>query len=376
MLLSGCAHLDEITPISPSPVGQRPTDFGLGPGVQPVSSGPGDKSSPTWSPSGDRIAFVVDGYVVEKRADEPEARRQTTRDFGAREVTWMPSGERLSVLGGDLSESVYSTALDGSLGVNELASGVTSVVPVPGSDDLLVALQAGTNKSRLALVRPDGGIKRYESVVDGEITAISLVPNGDQAIVSVEKPGSEQSFEILSFTFRDNRFRKLASLRTGLRILGAPQWTGDGIYYVAGEEAESSGEVSPDYDLYRLPPDSGQPELAPGVGEDFVASGIKRNPNGDLLAILGRRNQSSPANLYILRPGVGDLLAATSNENMEIKTETEDLAWSDSGGSVAIVARTMLSEPKVYDVPSGELVSDFYNIYEIPVEETTSEGAA
>ena len=376
LFLSGCTHLDETTPISPSPVGQRPADFGLGPGVRPVSSGPGDKSSPAWSPSGDRLALVVDGYVVEKRTERSETRRQTTRDFGAREITWTPPGERLSVLAGDSPGSVYSTALDGSLSVNQLASGVTSMVPIPGGEDLLVALQAGTNKSRLAVVSPDGETEPYEDIVDGEITAISVVPGGDRAIISVEKSGSETGFEILSFTFEDNRFRELTSLRTGLRILGAPQWTGNGIYYVAGEEPESRDEAPPDYDLYRLPPDSNQPELAPGVGEDFVASGIKRNPKGDLVAMLGRRNSSSPINLYILRPGVGDPLAATSNENMEIKTEARNLTWSDDGGRVAIVARTMLSEPRVYDVPSDELVSDFYNVYEIPVEETTGEGPA
>ena len=250
------------------------------------------------------------------------------------------------------------------------------MVAVPGSGDLLVALQARANKSRLAVARPDGEVKPYDYAMDGEITAISLVPGGDQALISVKNPGTEPSFEILSFNIQDNRFRKLASLRKGLRILGAPQWTGNGIYYVAGEEPKSSGKASPDYSLYRLPPDSDQPELAPGVGEDFVASSIKRNPKGDLVAILGRRNPSSPINLYILRPGVGDPLAATSNENMEIKTKTGDLAWSDSGGRVAIVARTMLSKPRVYDVPSNELVSDFYNIYEVPVEETTGKGAA
>ena len=376
LFLAGCAHLDETTPISPSPVDQRPTDFGLGPGVRPVSSGPGDKSSPAWSPSGDRIAFVVDGYVVEKRTIEREVRRQTTRDFGAREVAWMSSGERLSILSGGSSGSVYSTALDGSLSVNKLASYITSMTPIPGEDSVLVALRTRANKSRLATARPNGEIEKYGDLVDGEITGVSLVPGEDQAIISVRRPGAEPSFEILSFAFSDNSFRKLASLRAGLRVLGAPQWTGDGIYYVAGEEPESGNEVSSDYNLYRLPPDSERPELAPGVGEDFVAASIRRNPNGDLLAILGRRNSSSPVNLYFLRPGVGDLVATTTNESMEIKTETEDLAWSDDGSRVAIVARTILSEPRVYDVPSDDLVSDFYNIYEVLADENIFEGAA
>lgn len=386
--LTGCAHLEEGTPISPSPVGQRPADFGLGPGIRPLSSGPGDKGSPSWSPSGERIAFVVDGYVVEKRTNGPESRRQTTRDFGAERVTWMSSGERLAVLAEDSTpelestsgegppQSVYSTSPDDSLSVDKLASGVSAMASIADSDDLLVALRAGPSASRLAIIRRNGAVQTYGGVIDGEVTALSVIPNGERAIAAVEKPGPERKFEILSFSFPENRFQTLASLRAGLRIFGAPQWTINGIYYIAGEEPGSNGAASPDYNLYRLAPDSNRPELSPGVGEDFVASSLKRNPDGNLLAVIGRRNPSSPVNLYVLRPGAGDLVAATTNENMEIKTETEDLAWSGDGSRVAIVARTMLSEPRVYNVPADALVSDFYNIYEAPIEETTGEDPA
>lgn len=387
--LAGCTHLEEGTPISPSPVGQRPADFGLGPGIRPLSSGPGDKGSPNWSVSGERIAFVVDGYVVEKRINESEARRQTTRDFGAKRVTWTSSG-RLAVLAEDSisdprtastssedpPQSVYSTSPDDSLSVDKLATRVSAMASTTEEDGLLVALREGSSASRLAIVRRNGAVQTYGEVIDGEVTALSVIPNGDRAIATVQKPGPERNFEILSFSFPENRFQTLASLRAGLRVFGTPQWTSNGIYYVAGEKPGARDEVSPDYNLYRLAPGSNRPELAPGVGEDFVASSLKRNPEGDLLAVIGRRNPSSPVNLYVLRPGVGNLLAATTNENMEIKTETEDLAWSGDGSRVAIVARTVLSEPRVYDVPVDALVSDFYNIYEAPIEETTGENSA
>ena len=42
----------------------------------------------------------------------------------------------------------------------------------------------------------------------------------------------------------------------------------------------------------------------------------------------------------------------TVNEDMEIKTGPDDLAWSPDGESIAIVA----------------LLEDFYNLYEVPVE--------
>ena len=388
LFLTGCTHLEESTPISPSPAGQRTKDFGLGPGVRPLSSGPGDKGSPSWSPSGDRLAFVIDGYVVEKQTDEREARRQTTRDFGAKRVAWMSSG-RLAILaenspvnpapsvpGGAPLRNVYSTALDDSLSVDELATSAFAMAPIPDGEGLLVALRAGSSTSRLASVRRDSPVQTYGPPIEGEVTALSVIPGGERAIAAVRRPGPRGTFEILSFSFSENRFQTLTTLREGLRIFGTPQWTRNGIYYVAGEELEFNGETSPEYNLYRLVPGSPRPELAPGVGEDFVASSLRRNPEGNLLAVIGRRNASSPSNLYVLRPGVGNLVAATTNENMEIKTETEDLAWSDDGRRVAIVARTVLSEPRVYDVPADTLISDFYNIYEVPIEETTGEAPA
>ncbi len=386
LFLSGCTHLDEETPISPAPVGQRPADFGLGPGVRPLSSGPGDKGSPSWSPSGERIAFVVDGYVVEKQIDAREGRRQTTRDFGAHRVAWMDSEERLMILAGEApadleaaSESgspplytAYRTAPDDSLSVDKVVTKVSAGSAIPGGEDLLVAMRAGSS-SQLAIVRGEE-VQPYGGPIEGDVTALSVVPDGSQAILVVRNSGPREIFEVFSYTFSENRLQRLASLRENLEIFGAPQWTTNGIYYVAGKEAQ--GNTPATYSLYRLAPGSNRPERAPGTGEDFVASSLRRDPEGERLAVIGRRNPSSPVNLYILRPGVGNLVAVTSNENMEVKTKTEDLAWSDDGERVAIVARTMLSEPRVYDVPASALVSDFYNIYEVPIREVTEEGPA
>ncbi|MGB3682321.1 MAG: hypothetical protein WA990_07510 [Rubrobacteraceae bacterium] len=386
LVIAGCANRDEVTQISPSPAGQRPADFGLGPGIRPLSSGPGDKGSPGWSPSG-RLAFVVDGYVVEKQPGDATVRRQTTRDLGAEKVAWT-SSDRLRILVRDPKASgnpstpedgppgsVYGKIPDESLNVNKLADDVSAVAPTTDGG-LLVALRTGASKSQLAIVSSEGAIQAFGNVLEGEITALSVVPDGSGATVALRKPGSEGNFEVLSFSFEEGRYETLTNLREGLRILGAPQWTSDGIYYVAGEEPETGDEISIDYNLYRLPPNSGRPALAPGVGEGFVVSGLKRSPDGGLLAVVGRRNASSPVNLYVLRPGIGDIVAVTNNENMEIKTEADNLAWSADGSRVAIVARTMLSVPRVYDVPADALVSDFYNVYEAPVEATVGEGSA
>jgi hypothetical protein len=84
------------------------------------------------------------------------------------------------------------------------------------------------------------------------------------------------------------------------------------------------------------------------------------------LAVVGRRNPGSPTNLYVLDLASETLEAVTANENMEIKTNPRDLAWSPDGGSVVLVARGALSTPKVYDAPASTLSSAFYNLYEVP----------
>src|ERR671938_14305 len=99
VLAAGCAHRSDeevsITPLAPA-AGR--VDPGLGPGTRALSSGPGYKASPSWSPGGDRIAFTIDGYVVDRPTDSEELRRWTTRDFTAEDTEWI-SEDTLMILG-------------------------------------------------------------------------------------------------------------------------------------------------------------------------------------------------------------------------------------------------------------------------------------
>jgi TolB protein len=106
------------------------------------------------------------------------------------------------------------------------------------------------------------------------------------------------------------------------------------------------------------------------VGEDFVASSIRISPDDTRLAVIGRLSPKSPINLYVLDPAAKKLEAVTANEDMEIKTDPDDLAWSPDGKNVTIVARGVpSSEPEVRTEPAVRLVRDFYNLYEVPIPE-------
>jgi Tol biopolymer transport system component len=172
------------------------------------------------------------------------------------------------------------------------------------------------------------------------------------------------------FDLRKGESREILRLHGNQEILGTPQWTKQDIYFVAGKKHAKLDEdgSEPLYDLYRVPADGGEPEFAPGVGEDFVAASVRVSPDGEQLAVIGRLNQKSPANLYVLDLLAKDLKAVTTNEDMEIKTGPDDLAWSPGGKSVAIVARgTPSTEPEVRAEPVDRLLRDFYNLYEVPV---------
>ncbi|MDP8900363.1 MAG: hypothetical protein M3N33_04305 [Actinomycetota bacterium] len=378
ILLAGCARPAEEGPIQPLPPTEGRINPGLGPEARPLSSGPGYKGSPSWSPGGDRVAFIVDGYVVDRTVDGERLTRWTTKDFVAAEAEWTDDGA-LNMLGGAGAfegepGAVYRTdpEKEGSLGVEEVAAGVLAMAPGPEREDVVLVLEAGPEESAVALLRA-GRIERlYTGRVRGAVTAASSSPDGDRVVLAVRPPGNPDGdggpAELHLFDLRSGLSRKISTLEEGWSIYGAPQWTNHGIYFVAGEMPSSSDDGDPLYKLYRTSPQAGEPEPAPGVGKDFTAGGARVSPGGDRLAVVGRLNPNSPLNLYVLNLKTGHFDAVTTNEDMEIKTGPDDLAWSPAGTSVAIVARGASSgEPEVRAAPADELLDAFYNLYEIPI---------
>ena len=376
VVLAGCAHSDEE--VSIDPLAASGVDPGLGPGTRALSSGPGYKGSPSWSPGGGRIAFTVDGYVVDRPAGPGDLRRWTTRDFVAEDTEWI-SDDTLTMLGAASAteatpSSVYrARAGKNSLELEKVANGVMAMSI--GSEGLILALGNGTHESTLALAHGSGEIYRlYTDPIEGDVTALSPSPDGDEVVLAVRPPGDLQTSELRVFDLLEGKAREITRLDGNREILGTPQWTKHGVYFVAGKKDTSLDDdgAEPLYNLYRTSTESGAPELAPSVGEDFVAASIRVSPEGERVAVIGRLNPKSPANLYVLDIHAQNLRAVTTNEDMEIKTEPDDLAWSPGGKSVAIVARgTPSTEPEVRAAPASSLLKDFYNLYEIPVEGTT-----
>ena len=381
---SGCLQSGEEISIQPLPAAAGRVDPGLGPGTRHLTSGPGYKGSPSWSPGGDRIAFTVDGYVVDKAPASDDLRRWTTRDFAAEDAEWV-SGDGLTMLGAvpgstptgaDEERSVYrgraAEDSEASFDLKKVATGVLAMSPESaGRGGLVFAIEGGPYESRLVRTRGSGEVDRvYEDAVGGRVTAISPSPDGRKLVLAVRPPGDRETSELGVFDLRLGEYQRKTRLEGDLELLGTPQWTSHGLYFVAGRDTPSEGTAAP-YDLYRVPTGPGVPEPAPGVGKDFVAASVRVSPDGERLAVIGRLNSKSPTNLYVLDLLAENLRAVTTNEDMEIKTGPDDLAWSPDGTSVAIVARgTPSTEPEVHPAPAQDLLEDFYNLYEIPVEGT------
>jgi Tol biopolymer transport system component len=374
---AGCA--DEEAAIAPLAPAAGRVDPGLGPGTRALSSGPGYKGSPSWSPEGDRIAFSVDGYVVDKPTGPGGQRRWITKDFIAEDTEWV-SEDTLMIRGaaqptkteeisGSLDSLYRARAGEDSPGLERVGKEVQAIGP--GRGGLILALGSGAQESGLALARGNGVVYRLNTrPIKGRVAALSASPDGDKVVLAVRPPKDREISGLNVFDLRKGKGREITRLEGNQEILGTPQWTQQGIYFVAGKKSTTldSDGSEPLYDLYRVPPSGGAPEPASGVGEDFVAASIRVSPDGQSLAVIGRLNPKAPTNLYVLDSLTKDFTAVTTNEDMEIKTGPDDLAWSPGGESVAVIARgTPSTEPEVHAEPADRLLREFYNLYEIPV---------
>lgn len=391
LLATGCGSgEDEGVAIRSAPAGVAEAGPGLGPGVRPLSLGPGDKGAPRVSPSGDRVAFVLDGSVVEKPLFARSFGRRTEDGFVAERAEWL-SGENLAILGQEAAGESAATGAEGPTplfltrpgdapgippGLLEISDEVGAVDADPEGEALFAAAEAPlvngappAASSKLLVVRGRGQVKFYPGTVPGLVTGLSVSPDGREVVLALapgEDGETEGRVELLSYRLPQGPPRRVALLPEGVELLGSPQWTTRGIYFVAGDPAEAGAEKK-GFVLYRVPRGSDRPEPVREVGEGFLPAGICASPGGDRLAVVGRRSPDSPTNLYVLDLASEALEAATANEDMEVKTNPRDLTWSPDGSYVVLVARGVLSGPETYDAPAASLSSAFYNLYRVPV---------
>ena len=402
---TGCGLLSkdtqEVVVIPPTPVGLT-AGFSLGSGVRTLSFGPGNKSSPRVKPSGDSVAFILDGYAVEKPLYTQDFRRRTASNFGAESAEWLPDGS-LAVSASENEtktqnmettpalSSLFITPPDDYSSIRKFDERIGATGAAPGSQAVFAAVVTSPTRdspeeplrSRPVLLwGSDEPTKVYLENIEGYVTGLSVSPDGSQIVLAVRHDKDEMGgrsreeqgtsrYEIQVHRYSEGLASRVASLPEGMEVMGSPQVTSGGVYFVAsrGDTAEvEHNRDTTSYALYRIPEGSDTPELVRSVGEGFVASSISVSPDGGRLAVLGRRNPGSPTNLYVLDLASDTLGVATANQNMEIKTNPRDLAWFPNGRSVVLVARGAFSGPEVYDGPAKSLSSAFYNLYEVPVE--------
>src|SRR5918911_2456848 len=154
VFVAGGAHANKDVSIEPLVPAAGRVDPGLGPGTRALSSGPGYKASPSWSPGGDRIAFTIDGYVVDRPTDSEELRRWTTRDFIAEDTEWI-SEDTLMILGAappsgteETPSPLYRTRADEDSPDLEKVDKEVSALG-PGRGGLIFALGRGAFESGL-----------------------------------------------------------------------------------------------------------------------------------------------------------------------------------------------------------------------------------
>src|SRR5215203_3086238 len=296
LLTVGCALFSENVreeEIAIPPTQTEPDlDLGLGPGARPLSFGPGDKGSPRISPSGEKVAFVLDGYVVEKYLHTQDLRSRTAAsDFDALSTEWL-SDESLAILGpedetrdGSVKAATVPSSLlvaykegsssDGSSNVRRLPERVDAAGAAPGSQLVATAVSASPttaesleepSSSRLMLLWGSGEpVKVYLGGIDGLVTGLSVSPDGRGVALAV-RSGDED------------------------------------------DDPATRGEEPAPYFLYRVPEgsepeNSNTPEPVRSVGEGFIAASINVSPDGSRLAVVGAGTPAPhPTCVFLISP--------------------------------------------------------------------------
>ena len=143
------------------------------------------------------------------------SRRWTTRDFVAKDAEWT-SEDTLAILGAaassgadDSPNSLYrARAGEDSLQLG--GRGRRSRRSARAGEGLIFALERGTSESGLALTRGQWrkSTGSTPSLIEGRVTALSLSPDGDEAVLAVRPPGDPETSGLHVFDLRKGKDRR------------------------------------------------------------------------------------------------------------------------------------------------------------------------
>ncbi len=168
--------------------------------VQPVSGGeavvradgPGDETTPRWSPDGQRLIFVSnregpfkifiadrDGGNVRRLIDQPISLRSPLPVNGTLVARWSPDGKRIAyVVTGDDADSLWTVRPDGE-DARKVLENVTGFDWYPDNRHAVFTRQSGSESE---LIVADLETGREPTLFEGPIMEMDVAPDGSSVV--------------------------------------------------------------------------------------------------------------------------------------------------------------------------------------------------
>ena len=251
----------------------------------PLAAGDFDATTPRWSPSGDRLAYVVsaEGRASLRIFWPADGRDAEIAELpgGPQGLAWSPRGDRLA----------FATFHPGP------GASAASLPPRPGGADWA----AGARVEERLVYRIDG---------------IGPLPNGGQQIHLVPADGGVT----------------LQVTQDALTYSGDFDWTADGRGLVfSADRREDAQTAAPDSELFELDLGSGQvTQLTDRRGPDNSPA---ISPNGEMIAFTGfddRRMGYHNAELYVMDRESGEVRSLTADLDRSVGNPQ----WAGNGRGV------------------------------------------